>query len=63
MKLYNACAETFMAAEHETSLFTEFSSVEQLISEPDDYIEWYNTKRVRSVLGGLSPVDFRHKSA
>ena len=63
MKLYNACAEIFLAAENGTSLFTEFSSVEQFISEPDDYIEWYNTKRVKSVLDGLSPVDVRHKSA
>ena len=41
----------------------EFMSVEHFISELTEYIEWYNNKRIKLKLDGLSPVDYRHKAA
>ncbi|MDD6374795.1 MAG: IS3 family transposase, partial [Ruminococcus sp.] len=41
----------------------EFTSVEHFISELHEYIEWYNNKRIKLKLNGLSPVEFRHKAA
>ena len=62
--LDNACAENFFGLlKTELLYLQDFSSVEQFISELEDYIVWYNTKRIKLVLGGLSPVDFRLKSA
>ena len=37
----------------------EFSSVEHFIAELIDYLEYYNHKRIKCKLKGLSPVDFR----
>ena len=37
--------------------------VEHFISELEDYIEWYNTKRIKLKLDGMSPVDFRLNAA
>lgn len=57
--LDNACAENFFGfLKTELLYLQDFSSVEQFISELEDYIEWYNTKRIKLVLGGLSPIDF-----
>ena len=36
--------------------FQEFTSVEHFVSELHAYIEWYNTKRIKLRLGGMSPV-------
>ncbi|MGI6392823.1 MAG: IS3 family transposase [Candidatus Izemoplasmatales bacterium] len=33
--------------------------MEQMEMELFDYINWYNTKRIHSGLGYLSPVDYR----
>ena len=41
----------------------EFTSVEHFISELTDYIDWYNNKRIKLKLDGLSPVDYRHRVA
>ena len=41
----------------------EFHSVEHFIEELHEYIEWYNNKRIKLKLNGLSPVEFRHKAA
>ncbi|MFL2076094.1 IS3 family transposase, partial [Marinilactibacillus psychrotolerans] len=27
----------------------------------DDYLHWYNNKRIKLSLGGLSPIDYRKK--
>ena len=40
-----------------------FSSVEHFISELTDYIDWYNNKRIKLKLDGLSPVEYRHRAA
>lgn len=35
------------------------TTVEQFIVLVDDYIRWYNEKRIKLSLGGLSPVEYR----
>ena len=35
------------------------TTVEQFIALVDDYIRWYNEKRIKLSLGGLSPVEYR----
>ncbi len=37
----------------------KFESVEHFKKELVEYIEWYNTKRTKSKLKGLSPVEYR----
>ena len=37
--------------------------VEHFISELTDYIDWYNNKRIKLKLDGLSPVEYRHRAA
>lgn len=39
-----------------------FDTVEQLIREIETYIEYYNNKRIKSKLNGLSPVQYRIQS-
>lgn len=36
-------------------------SVEEFIAEVDRYINWYNKQRIKTSLGGLSPVGYREK--
>ncbi|MEF2818134.1 MAG: IS3 family transposase, partial [Ruminococcus sp.] len=31
--------------------------------ELHEYIEWYNNKRIKLKLNGLSPIDFRQEAA
>ena len=55
--LDNACAENFFSLlKTELLYLQEFTSVEQ-------YIEWYNNKRIKLKLNGLSPVEFRQEAA
>jgi transposase InsO family protein len=62
--LDNACAENFFGLlKTELLYLQEFESVEHFISELHSYIEWYNTKRIKLGLGGLSPVEFRLTAA
>ena len=62
--LDNACAENFFGLlKTELLYLQEFMSVEHFISELTEYIEWYNNKRIKLKLDGLSPVDYRHKAA
>lgn len=35
------------------------TSIDQFITDLDDYILWYNQKRIKCSLGGLSPLDYR----
>lgn len=37
-------------------------STEDFIAKVDDYIHWYNEKRIKMSLGGLSPLEFRLKN-
>ena len=34
-------------------------SIEEFIHEVDDYMHWYCKDRIKSTLGGLSPLDYR----
>lgn len=62
--LDNACAENFFSLMKTELLYLqEFTSVEHFISELHVYIDWYNTKRIKLRLDGLSPVDFRIRAA
>lgn len=36
-------------------------SIEEFVQILDDYIHWYNEKRIKQSLGGLSPLDYRRK--
>ena len=38
-------------------------SLEELGKRIDDYIEWYNTKRIRRSLGSMSPLAYRQSLA
>ena len=58
--LDNACAENFFGLlKSELLYLQEFTSTEHFISELIAYIEWYNTKRIKLKLDGMSPVDYR----
>ena len=62
--LDNACAENFFSLlKTELLYLQEFTSVEHFFSELKEFIEWYNNKRIKLKLNGLSPVEFRHKAA
>ena len=41
----------------------EFTSTEHLISEIESYIDYYNNKRIKGKLKGLSPVQYRIQSS
>ena len=36
-------------------------SIDEFVRILDDYIHWYNEKRIKQSLGGLSPLDYRRK--
>ncbi len=58
--LDNACAENFFSLlKTELLYLQEFDSVEHFVTELKAYIEWYNTKRIKLKLDGMSPVEFR----
>lgn len=35
-------------------------SIDDFIIELNDYINWYNTKRIKLSLGCMSPAEYRH---
>ena len=58
--LDNACAENFFGLlKTELLYLQEFTSVEHFISELHSYIEWYNAKRIKLKLDGMSPIEYR----
>lgn len=60
----NAIAENFFGQLKSEMFYLEsFTSVEQLMSEIDDYIHWYNYERSTSRLGDLAPMEYRLKVA
>ena len=62
--LDNACAENFFGLlKTELLYLQEFTSVENFISELHAYIDWYNTKRIKLKLDGMSPVEYRLNAA
>ncbi len=58
--LDNACEENFFSLlKTELLYLQEFDSIEHFISELKTYIVWYNTKRIKLKLDGMSPVEYR----
>jgi putative transposase len=58
--LDNAVMENFFGhIKSELLYLRNFSCMEQLRTEIIAYIDYYNTKRIKSKLGGLAPVPFR----
>ena len=54
----NAVAESFFKTiKHEWLYRFKFTSYQQLYSSIEDYIDWYNTKRLHSTLGYRSPLE------
>ena len=62
--LDNAAMETFFAV-FKTECFykQKFDSMDVLRSTIDQYIQYYNTQRISTVLGGLTPSQYRIKHA
>lgn len=56
----NAVIESFFGImKSEFLYFKEFESVQHFISELEKYIEYYNHKRIKAKLKGMSPVQYR----
>jgi putative transposase len=61
--LDNAAMESFFGTlKSEFFYLKRFENVEELNAGLDDYISYYNHDRIKSKLGGLSPVEFRTQS-
>lgn len=61
--LDNAMAENFFGL-LKTEMYhaKEFRDAEHLIQEVHDYIEYYNHKRIKQKLKGLSPIEYRNQA-
>ena len=61
--LDNAVIENFFGLlKSELLYLREFSSIEEFREELEKYIDYYNNKRIKSKLKGLSPVQYRIQS-
>jgi putative transposase len=58
-----ACEGFFGRLKNEMYYHRKWQNVSQqhFMQELDDYINWYNTKRLKKSLGGLSPIEYRKK--
>lgn len=62
--LDNAVIENFFGHIKSELLYLQnFTGIEQFKSELIDYLDYYNTKRIKGNLGGLSPVQYRLRAA
>lgn len=62
--LDNAVMENFFGILKTELLYLQrFDSVEHLAKEIEAYIYYYNNKRIKAKLKGLSPVEYRTQSA
>lgn len=62
--LDNAAMESFFGTlKSEFFYLNRFENVEELDERLAEYIRYYNHDRIKSKLGGLSPVEFRTQSA
>lgn len=58
--LDNACAENFFGLlKSELLYLQEFTSIEHFRKELIEYIDYYNNKRIKGKLKGMSPVNYR----
>ena len=61
--LDNSVMENFFGLLKSELLYLEkFASYEDFISKLKDYIDYYNTKRIKLKLKGMSPVEYRTHS-
>ncbi|WP_456079951.1 transposase [Mogibacterium sp.] len=61
--LDNSVMENFFGLLKSELLYLEkFDSYEDFISKLKDYIDYYNTKRIKLKLKGMSPVEYRTHS-
>ena len=61
--LDNSCAENFFGLlKSELFYINKYRSLEQLEKDIIEYINWYNNKRIKSKLKGMSPVEYRSHS-
>lgn len=62
--LDNAVMENFFGLLKSELLYLQkFDTVDQFIKELEAYIDYYNNKRIKSKLKGLSPVQYRIQSS
>ncbi|MCF7484212.1 IS3 family transposase, partial [Vibrio sp. J1-1] len=59
----NAVAENFFAL-LKTEMYhnQSFKDANDLIEKIEEYIEYYNTKRVKAKLKGLTPIEYRNQA-
>ena len=61
--LDNAVIENFFGLlKSELFYFEKFKSIEDFKEKLDEYIDYYNNRRIKAKLKGLSPVEYRTKS-
>ena len=61
--LDNAVIENFFGLlKSELFYFEKFKSIEDFKEKLDEYIDYYNNRRIKVKLKGLSPVEYRTKS-
>ena len=59
----NAVSEaTYKVIKTEFVRNQQFETLEDLRSELDEYVKWFNEKRIHSTLGYLSPLEFKNKA-
>ncbi|EBY3145302.1 IS3 family transposase, partial [Salmonella enterica subsp. enterica serovar Morehead] len=57
--LDNACAECFFGTLKSESFYTsKFKDIDELKIAIEDYIRYYNTRRISLKFNGLSPVEY-----
>ncbi|EMG9191459.1 IS3 family transposase [Morganella morganii] len=61
--LDNAVAENFFGL-HTSKMYHghHFQNADELIEKIDEYIEYYNTRRIKAKLKGLTPVEYRNQA-
>jgi putative transposase len=60
--LDNACAECFFGTlKSECFYLGKFKDIDELKDAIEDYIRYYNTRRISLKFNGLSPVEYRLK--
>ena len=60
----NAVMENFFGHLKEEAFHHErFETIEELTAAIDEYIAWYNTDRISTALGGVSPITYRCQAA
>lgn len=57
--LDNACVESFFSRLKDEFIYRyTFKTISELVEGLEEYINWYNTERIKEALDGLSPLDY-----